>query len=516
MVKEAPSPARFAAMILFAASCVGILLYLWLAFGGSVPLRPEGYRVKLQFPEATQLAQEADVRISGVNVGKVKTKKPDNQTGLTETVIELKEQYAPIPRDTRAILRQKTLLGETYVELSPGTRGEGNALADGGRLSTAQVSPTVELDEIFRAFDAKTRRSFQIWMDEQGRAVNNGGRALNDALASLAPFARDVDSVLAILDRQERATQGLVRDTGEVFGALTERQGQLRRLIENSNRVFETTASRDQELADTFVAFPTFLRETRATSRRLTEFAENTDPLIDQLRPAARQLSPTLIELSALAPDLRGLFRDLGPLVTVSRTGLPALERSLDDTRPLLRRIEPFLRTLEPTFAYLSLYRREIAAFFANDAAVTQASDPTPSSSGPLNYLRTLQPLNPEVLAAYPRRLQTNRSNPYSSPARTRRWAAGCPCSAAICATTRRPTRGCERTTPTSRMTCGRSWRTSCSPTAVRRRPRAASRLRWAGSWASPGATRAFSPSASDPARGVAVSGAMAHPRSLS
>jgi len=416
MVKEAPSPARFAAMILFTASCVGILLYLWLAFGGSVPLRPEGYRVNVQFPEATQLAQEADVRISGVSVGRVKTKQPDNRTGLTETVIELKERYAPIPRDTRAILRQKTLLGETYVELSPGTRGKANMLADGGRLPTAQVSPTVELDEIFRAFDPKTREALQVWMDQQGRAVNKGGRALNDALGSLEPFARDVDAVLAILNRQERATQGVVRDTGEVFGALTERQGQLRRLIENSNRVFETTADRDRELADTFVAFPTFLRETRATSRRLTEFALNTDPLIDQLRPAARALSPTLAELSATAPDLRGLFRDLGPLVTVSRAGLPALERTLDDTRPLLRRFEPFLRTLQPTFAYLSLYKREIAAFFANDTAVTQASDPTPSSSGPLNYLRTLQPLNPETLAAYPRRLQTNRSNPYTEP----------------------------------------------------------------------------------------------------
>ena len=71
MVKEAPSVGRLAAMVLFAASCVGILLYLWLTFGGSLPLRPEGYRVNLQFPEATQLAQEADVRISGVNVGKV-------------------------------------------------------------------------------------------------------------------------------------------------------------------------------------------------------------------------------------------------------------------------------------------------------------------------------------------------------------------------------------------------------------------------------------------------------------
>ena len=120
------------------------------------------------------------------------------------------------------------------------------------------------------------------------------GRKLNESLAALTPFAEDVDDVLRILRRQDGATRGLVRNTGEVFNALSERRGQLSGLITNSNRVFETTAARDQQLADTFVAFPTFLREARATTRRLTTFANNTDPLVTQLRPAARQLSPPL------------------------------------------------------------------------------------------------------------------------------------------------------------------------------------------------------------------------------
>ena len=76
MIKQSPSLGKMVAMIAFALSCVAILLYLWLTFGGSVPLRSEGYRFTIKFPEATQLAQEADVRISGVNVGKVKTKSP--------------------------------------------------------------------------------------------------------------------------------------------------------------------------------------------------------------------------------------------------------------------------------------------------------------------------------------------------------------------------------------------------------------------------------------------------------
>ena len=426
MVKETPSVGHILGMLAFTASCVGILLYLWLTFGGSIPLRPEGYRVHVKFSEATQLAQEADVRISGVNVGKVKQKTRDIETGLTDAELELDEKYAPLPEDAEAVLRQKTLLGETYVELSPGSR-DAPDLDDGGVLPAGRVSPTVELDEIFRTFDPKTREAFGAWMDQQGRAVSDRGRALNDALATLTPFAQDVDAVLRILDRQEEATRGLVRDTGVVFEALTERQGQLRRLIENSNRVFETTASRDRELAETFVAFPTFLRETRSTTHRLTEFAQDTDPLITQLRPAARQLSPTLQSLSATAPDLRGLIRDLDPLIRVSRAGLPALERTLDDTRPLLRRIDPFLRDVQPVFDYVGLYRRELAAFFANASAALQARDPSPVSDGPLNYLRTTNPLNPEVLAAYPRRIASNRANPYTEPGGYSQLARGLP-----------------------------------------------------------------------------------------
>jgi len=415
MVKNPPNAVRILAMAGFTASCVGILLYLWLTFGGSIPLRAEGYRFDVKIPEAAQLAQEADVRISGVNVGKVKTKVPDRRSGLTDVTIEIDDQYAPIPRDTTAILRQKTLLGETYVELSPG-EGATRDLPDGGTLPTAQVSPTVELDEIFRAFDPKTREALRVWLDQQGRAVGTGGRALNDALGNLTPFAENSEDVIRILERQDGATRGLVRDTGAVFEALSERRGQLRGLIANSNRVFETTATRDRQLAEAFIALPTFLRETRATTTRLTRFANDTNPLVTQLRPAARELSPTLIDLKQLSPDLRGLFRDLDPLIKVSRRGLPAIEGTLDDTRPLLARLEPFLRNVQPILGYLGLYKREIASFFANDAASTQVTDLPPGNPSPLHYLRTTNPLNPENLAAYPRRLPSNRSNPYTEP----------------------------------------------------------------------------------------------------
>ena len=68
MQKAAPSFGRIAAMAGFALSCFGLLLFLWLAFGGPIPLKPKGYRFTASFAEATQLApggRRADLRRAG-------------------------------------------------------------------------------------------------------------------------------------------------------------------------------------------------------------------------------------------------------------------------------------------------------------------------------------------------------------------------------------------------------------------------------------------------------------------
>ena len=173
--------------------------------------------------------------------------------------------------------------------------------------------------------------------------------------------------------------------------------------------------------------FPTFLRESRATTERVTAFAKVANPLVTQLRPAARQISPTLITLDKLSPDLRGFFQDLNPLVKASRTGLPATQQVLDNTRPLLRRLGPFLKDLTPVVDYLGLYKREIAAFFGNDAAATQALAPGFANSSPVHYLRVMNPLNPEIMTGYQNRLGTNRYNPYTEPGAYDRLGKGQP-----------------------------------------------------------------------------------------
>jgi ABC-type transporter Mla subunit MlaD len=158
MRTSGPKPGQLAAMVIFTFSCFGLLLFLWLSFGGAIPLKPKGYRFEVAFPEATTLAEQADVRIAGVSVGKVVHKVRDPRGNRTLATIELERRYAPIHRDARAMLRQKTLLGETYVALTPGSRGAPQ-VGEGQKLPDAGVDDTVELDEVLKIFPKETRTS---------------------------------------------------------------------------------------------------------------------------------------------------------------------------------------------------------------------------------------------------------------------------------------------------------------------------------------------------------------------
>jgi phospholipid/cholesterol/gamma-HCH transport system substrate-binding protein len=410
MQTRPPSTTRILIAVGFALSCFGLALFLWIAFGGPVPLKPEGYRFTVPFDEATQVAVEGDVRISGVSVGKVKAIELSDE-GQAVATIELDERYAPIPEDTRAMLRQKTLLGETYVELTPGS-DESGFLPEGDKLDEAQVAQSVQLDEIFRTFDEPTRVAFQQWMQNQAIAFAGRGPDLSAAIAELDPFAREVTETLRILDTQRLAVRQLFRSGGEVFAALSERPGQLRGLIENSNTVFQTTAQRNLDLQEAFRIFPTFLDESRLTLTRLDRFAANADPLVQQLRPAVRELGPTAVDLARLAPTLERLFAGLRRSIN-AREGLPALARLLrGDLPPVLERLPSYLNELDPIFRLLKRHKRELTAFLANSAAATQNFQPLFGA----RTLRTTPPLNPESLAVFPSRLDSNRTNPYVKP----------------------------------------------------------------------------------------------------
>ncbi len=424
MSKRAPSTAQLLVIVGFALSCFGILLFLWVTFGGPTPFKARTYEIYVPFNEATQLAEQSDVRISGVSVGKVQTieESPDGKRALA--TVDLEDRYAPIPKGTRAILRTKTLLGETYVELTPGNPN-GTRMHDGETLPVAQVAESVQLDEIFRTFDARTRSAFQKWMQESSLAIAGQGQSLSTAFAELEPTFSEFDKLFRVLDTQRLAVRQLFRNGATTFRALRGREGQLADLIRNSNTVFQTTAKRDKDIEALFRAFPTFEDQSRLTLNRLRKFALNTDPLMKQLVPAAEQLSPTLVAFSRLAPQAKGFFEGLEPVIDRASTGFPALRKLFrDEFPPLLRSLDPFLRNLNPILTGLGLYKNEVTSAMANVASASNAVHIN-ATGAQTHFLRALGPFGPETLATFPQRLTGNRNSAYSRRLSARRLAQG-------------------------------------------------------------------------------------------
>src|ERR1700759_3372671 len=107
MNKQRASNLAMVTMVEFPASCVGLLIFLWISFGGTLPFNAQGYRFSVEFKQATELAPNAQVEIAGVTVGHVASVGLDHNTGLTRAVIQIDHQYVPRPANTRAILRPK-------------------------------------------------------------------------------------------------------------------------------------------------------------------------------------------------------------------------------------------------------------------------------------------------------------------------------------------------------------------------------------------------------------------------
>ncbi|HEX8105181.1 MAG TPA: MlaD family protein [Solirubrobacteraceae bacterium] len=413
MDKNATTPLRVIVISVFALSCFSLLLFLWMSFGGPVPLKAEGYTVKASFPDAVQLAEQAEVRVAGVTVGRVVSKVRDPDGNRTLATIKLDPEYAPLKSDARAMLRQKTLLGETYVELTTGTK-DAASLPEGARLADTRVEPTVEFDELLRIFDPDTRKAFQLWQSEQAKASAGRGADINAAFGSFPEFTGSASDLLEVLDQRKVALKSLIKDTGTTFAAISRDEGQLRNLITSTGTVFRTTASQREKLAETFRIFPTFLDESKATLARLQTFARQTDPLLVELRPALEDLQPTLVDVRRLSPSLQSFFESLPPLIRAGRTGLPALSRVLRGLSPVFEQTSPFLAQLNPIFQLLETNQYNISDFISIGGSAT-ALKLSPSNGSTGHALPQLIVGGSQTLAA-PRRTADNRGSAYPVP----------------------------------------------------------------------------------------------------
>jgi phospholipid/cholesterol/gamma-HCH transport system substrate-binding protein len=411
MVTQAPHRVALIAATAFVLSCIGLMIFVWTQFAGTIPFAPAGYRIQAVFTETGQLVAGADVRISGVNVGKVTNVQPEGLNSLV--TMDLKRQFAPIPVDTHAILRLKTLLGEAYVELSTGNKSSGT-LPDGGTIPRDHVEQTQSLDQVLNSFDPSTQKALQEFLNGTFSSLQGRGEDLNNAIGELDPAVGELDAVVGELNQQQGNVQSLINNLGSVFTTLGDRSADLQSLVTAGDQVFSATAARDAGLTATVNGLPPFMAELRSSLTTLNKTLGIAKPTLAVIKGAAPLVRPALSEVTELAPPALSLLRQAPSLVTLATKALPFISRFTVAFNGTLQPILTAAQQTIPIINLIGLYPQDVTGAFANLPAALGAS--APGVNGVDRYIRSALTLNNEGLFGQSSRPSTNRHNPYVSP----------------------------------------------------------------------------------------------------
>lgn len=295
---------------------IGVLLLIfatvgpYLAFRKHIPFTGYGYELEAVFNNSLQVSAGSPVRVAGVNVGEViETERDGNHTRVRFFV---EDEGRPVKEDASVKLRPRMFFeGNWFLELDPGSPSAPE-LEQGGTIPVSRTAVAVQLDEILTSLQKQQRDELGELLVEYGTALNyrptspaensdferivrgkTGAEALNLSLRYGGEAGRSSARVLEAM----RGTSGddlgrLLRGAERTFGALAEREDDLRELITNWERFTSALANESENLGRTFAELDPTL-EVAQTSLR--NFSDSLPPL----RAWARELGPSLEPLPA-------------------------------------------------------------------------------------------------------------------------------------------------------------------------------------------------------------------------
>lgn len=122
-------------------------VFLAFAYEGSQLRVEEGYIVTAKFNNASGISLGSDVRVGGIKIGVVSalTLDPESYDAVASFQIR---QNTKLPKDSSAAIVSSGLLGEKYIQITPGN--DEKMLANGGKITFTQSG--VNLEELIGKF----------------------------------------------------------------------------------------------------------------------------------------------------------------------------------------------------------------------------------------------------------------------------------------------------------------------------------------------------------------------------
>lgn len=352
----------------FFAANLFVMGYFWVGAGGSIPVvSSEDYKLSFTVPAAHNLVDGSHVDLAGVKIGWVDEIKPRSD-GQADVVMSL-DGSARLHDGVRLQLREKSLLGETYVDV---VDGKGPALPHGAAVPQSRITPAVSLDDVLQRMGTEERAALGSALRSLGGATNDSHAAVSEALGGLGAISREGQTVLGALASQMAPLEQLSGSTAGVLRALDTREGQIARLVTDAKLLTEATAGSSGEIKNVMSQLPGVLRAARGAGDDLSRLGSALQPVAANLNSAAPALNLALRQLPATAADLRGLLPALDGTLHKSPLTLRRVPMVSRDLIALIPHADNALANLNPMLAYIRPYGRDIAPFFTSFGLVQQ------------------------------------------------------------------------------------------------------------------------------------------------
>jgi virulence factor Mce-like protein len=270
-------------LLAFAAVCIGAME--WLAFnigqGFKFGLPDNSYQLSGYFQDADGLPTAADVRVAGLVVGKVTGIGSDaSHPGTTKVSMEITDSKVSVHTNAFAKVRPKTLLGEKYVDLDPGT-GDHDVLPTGSELTN--TATTVENDTVFNAFDTQTRQQEQKVIQELDQGVTGRSGDVQAILPQLDTVVRDLAPVAQMYEKDNPVVDQIFTNVQTVMQTLADEHTQLASFLSDGNQALGAIADRDSSLIATLQQVSQFDQRLNTV---VTATVADQQAGIDKLTPA--------------------------------------------------------------------------------------------------------------------------------------------------------------------------------------------------------------------------------------
>jgi len=196
---------------------VGTLL---VACGGGT------YSVTATFDDVGDLQKAGAVQVADVRVGKISSIKltPEFRAKVTMAI----DRSIHIPKDSKALVRTTSLLGEKFVELRPnGPPAQPPYLSNGDVVLRTEQAPELEFvaDSAIELLGAVNSSDVATIVETGAQAFGGRGPELNRLLADLntisGTLASRTQQITAIIDNLDRGTQTLAAGSPDIQALLT-------------------------------------------------------------------------------------------------------------------------------------------------------------------------------------------------------------------------------------------------------------------------------------------------------